>query len=101
MEISLGMSCDINELLRQCGLDSLIGGRTAISSKEVDGGRFVSVMGNGKVMAAYYHPTRAHSATAVGGNLAPTSKSTASAGKWAVAIASRGLGGTKTFYNFV
>ena len=98
MEVSLGLNCDINELLRQIGLDGKID-RTAVCSSDLDGGRFVSAMSNGLVLAAYYHPSRRHSATAIGGVFGPQTKSTVNPGKWAVAFVSKGKFGNKTFYN--
>ena len=100
MEINLNLDCDINELLRAVGdgLDKIFD-RTAITTMDVEGGRFVSAMADGKVLAAFNHPTRRHSATAVGGFGAPQTKSVASPGKWAVAYVNKGLWGCKTFYN--
>ena len=65
------------------------------------GGRFISVQQNGKVVSAYYHPTRAHSATAVTGfNHDRRARSDAPPGKWAVAVIGRDIfGGDQTFYD--
>ena len=52
---------------------------------------------NGKVMSAYYHPNRTHSATTVGKN--GTKKSVENAGQWAVSIQTRAAWGNKAMYN--
>ena len=100
MEIGISITCDLNDLLRAIGhgVDRIFD-RTAITSMDVDGGRFVSVMANGRVLAAYNHPTRRHSATAIGGFGAPRSMAVASPGRWAVALVNKGPWGCRTFYN--
>ena len=69
--------------------------------QEVDGGVFVSDIKGGYVTAAYYHPSKSHSATAVGGvGGGGTVKCTAGAGKWAVACSKAGIGLRRTYYDF-
>ena len=65
-----------------------------------DGGRFISVQKDGQVIAAYFHPTRTHSATAQSGITHKRETASAPAGKWAVATVPCGLPGNDcTFYN--
>ena len=100
--LSLSATVDLNTLVSQIG--NAIGkalSRGNFCSQEVGGGVFVSAVDGGVVVAAYYHPTKFHSATACGGvGGGGTVKSTASAGKWAVATSSAGIGGRKTYYNY-
>ena len=98
-EISLSMNCDLNTLLDQIGraFGATIkrNGITAISPNGND--RFVSVLNGDQVIAAYFHPTKRHYATAEGKT--KPGRSYAAAGKWAVALVMRSLlGGNKTFY---
>ena len=67
----------------------------------VSGGNFVSNIQDGWVCAAFYHPSKSHTATADGGILGGgVIRSTARAGEWATACSKAGpLGGRKTYYN--
>ena len=51
----------------------------------------------GKVISAYYHPTKRHSATTKG--KLGIKRSVARGGQWAVSKQSRGLWGNKAYYN--
>ena len=98
-EISLSMNVDLNTLLDQIGkaFGTVVkrNGITAISPNGND--RFVSVLNGDQVIAAYFHPTKRHYATAEGKT--KPGRSYAAAGKWAVALVMRSLiGGNKTFY---
>ena len=95
--VNLGLKCDINELINQIG-NGL--SRGAFSDRTFqDGSRFISCVDNGKVLAAYNHPDKWHSATADGGIGGSSGKSEKPPGKWAIAIASAGIAGRKTNYN--
>jgi hypothetical protein len=67
------------------------------------GDRFVSTLHDNVYYAAYYHPTKGHSATVEGGNLPwdkTYAKSTADPGKWAVAYGqNRWSGNNRTWYD--
>lgn len=52
---------------------------------------------NGKVLSAYYHPTKKHSATTQG--RLGIKRSVATGGKWAISQQSRALFGNKAYYN--
>ncbi len=54
---------------------------------------------NGKVMSAYYHPTKDHTATTVGKN--GQKRSAAAKGTWAVSIQTRAAFGNKAYYNHI
>ena len=61
-QLGLNANININELLRQCGLS--LDGHLAISEDQnAEGGRFISIMGGGRLVSAYYHPSRVHTAT--------------------------------------
>jgi len=100
-EISLSMNCNINTLLNQIGkaYNTIIkpDGVTSISPHGND--RFVSVMNGNQVVAAYFHPTKKHYATAEGKT--KPGRSYAPAGKWAVAVVMRAIAGNKTYYGTV
>lgn len=93
VNVNLGLNCDVNEILRACGM-----GATTYSDQDVSGGRFVSSMGNGQMMAAFFHKTRRHSATCCHGDEIKA-KSIKDGGKWAIAKAPKALFGNKTYYN--
>ena len=69
----------------------------------VDGGRFISCISGGNIVAGYFHPTRKHSITACPGHNLMTvyysEKSEAPAGTWAVIITKASMYSCKTFYN--
>ena len=60
------------------------------------GGRFVSLLGDGKCISMYFHPTRKHSATTKG---VRQIRSVAEAGLWACAISQRAPHGNRTMWN--
>lgn len=74
-------------------------GRTRGSIHHVDGGLFISMMEDGKMMAAYWHPTRRHSATCVHDWIREVQKAYSDPGYWAVAVTNTPLMGAKTFYD--
>lgn len=60
------------------------------------GGRYVSLLGDGKCISMYFHPTRKHSATTRG---VREVTSVAEAGLWACAISERAPHGNRTFWS--
>ena len=74
-----------------------------LKDEYVDGGRFISCISCGKVVAGYFHPTKKHSVTACPGyNFFCTYSSEtaeAPAGTWAVIITGASMTGRRTFYN--
>jgi hypothetical protein len=101
-EINLSINCDINTLLDQIGKAyNTVVKRSGITSISPNGNdRFVSVLNGDQVIAAYFHPTKRHYATAEGKT--KPGRSYADAGKWAVALVQRSLiGGNKTYYGTV
>ena len=101
VQISLSMNCDINTLLDQIGkaFNTVVkrNGVTSISPNGND--RFVSILNGDQVIAAYFHPTKRHYATAEGKT--KPGRSYAPAGKWAVAVVMRAISGNKTYYGTV
>lgn len=92
--VNFNINVDANEILRACGM-----GSETFSDQDVEGGRFISSMGGGQMMAAFYHPTKRHSATCMHGNNVKA-RSVKDAGKWAIAKSGTSiLGGNKTKYN--
>ena len=64
-----------------------------------DGGLFISCISDGKMMSAYWHPDRKHSATCLHGDKI-VQKAISDAGYWAIAYAKcNWLGGNKCKYN--
>ena len=69
------------------------------SDQDVAGGRFISSMANGQMMAVFFHPTKKHSATCMHDDNIKA-RSVKDAGKWAIAKSGTALfGGNKTKYN--
>ncbi|KAA6363257.1 MAG: hypothetical protein EZS28_041216 [Streblomastix strix] len=102
MSVSAGvdvqLSININQLLDSLGIT----GRSNYNDRQVDGGRFISSMEDKEITAAFYHPSKMHSATVQGGFLGTDGKSIAKGGQWAIARGTRGpKGGSKTFYNII
>ena len=101
LTINLPITCDLNKLIDQIGNaigQAFSGGN--FSRQEVSGGVYISTNSRGFVIAAFNHPKRYHSATADGGVFGGgVAKSTAHAGRWAVAYSKAGLG-AKTSYGF-
>lgn len=52
---------------------------------------------DGRVISAYYHPTKDHTATTAG--KLGTKKSVAKAGEWALSMQTRALFGNKAYYS--
>jgi len=94
VNVNFNINVDANEILRACGM-----GSETFSDQDVEGGRFISSMAGGQMMAAYFHPSRRHSATCMHGDKV-ISRSVKDAGKWAIAKCGKALfGGNKTKYN--
>lgn len=74
-------------------------GRQAGSIQHRDGGLFISAMGNGKMMSAYWHPTQMHSATCIHDGSKVVQRAESEPGYWAVAIAGTPLFGAQCKYN--
>ena len=92
--VNFNINVDANEILRACGM-----GSETFSDQDVEGGRFISSMGNGQMMAAFFHPTKRHSATCMHG-INVKARSVKDAGKWAIAKSGTSIiGGNKTKYN--
>ena len=95
VEFSVVAALDLLFRTYSLGID-----RSNACQQEVGGGLFVSSTSGSEVIAAYYHPTKKHSATANGGLFGGGQvRSIASAGNWAVARSSSGMLGRKTFWN--
>ncbi len=96
--VSLSMNVDLNTLFDQITnlVGTVIKPTGATSSSPNGNDRFVSLLGTDQVVAAYYHPDKYHYSRAQGKT--DTNRSYAPAGKWAVAVAIRGLWGNKTWY---
>ena len=74
-------------------------GRQMGSIQNRDGGLFISVMADGKMMSAYWHPDRTHSATCLHGDKV-VQRAVSDPGYWAIAWAScSSFGGNKCKYN--
>ena len=74
--------------------------RSNACQQEVGGGLFVSSTSGSEVIAAYYHPTKKHSATANGGLFGGgIIKSIAEPGEWAIVGTKAGIKGRKTSWN--
>ena len=94
VNVNFNINIDANEILKACGM-----GSQTFSDQDVAGGRFISSMANGQMMAAFFHPTKRHSATCMHGDNIK-SRSIKNAGKWAIAKSGTSLlGGNKTKYN--
>ena len=92
--VNFNINVDANEILRACGM-----GSETFSDQDVEGGRFISSMGGGQMMAAFFHPTKRHSATCMHGDKVKA-RSVKDAGKWAIAKSGTSIiGGNKTKYN--
>ena len=101
--LKLSGKVDINTLVNQIGsvIKAALNRSNFCNQVQKDGGRFVSAVNGNQVVAAYYHPSKFHSATADGGiGGGGAVRSTANAGEWAVAVSSAGIGGRKTYYGF-
>lgn len=61
---------------------------------ELSGGRYVSLLGDGKCISMYFHPTKKHSATTRG---VREVVAIADPGLWACAISERAPHGNRTF----
>lgn len=96
ISVNFNVNIDANEILKACGM-----GSQTYSDQDVGGGRFISCMANGQMVAAYFHPTKRHSATCMHGDKI-IAKSVKDPGKWAIAKSPTAmLGGNKTKYNIL
>ena len=74
-------------------------GREMGSIQHRDGGLFISCIADGKMVSAYWHPERKHSATCLHGDKI-VQKAISDPGYWAVAYAGCAMfGGNKCMYN--
>lgn len=97
IEVNFDISVDINTLISQIGSGL---SATAFSERKFkDGSRFISCLDGGYVISCYNHPNKYHSATAVGGFLAPTARSEKPPGEWAIAKVSAGVWGRETHFD--
>ena len=74
-------------------------GRNAASIQHRDGGLFISAMGGGKMMSAYWHPSKQHSASCLHDFGKVVQRAESEPGYWAVAIAGTPLFGAKCKYD--
>ena len=74
-------------------------GRTLASIQHREGGLFISCMDNGKMMAAYWHPTKQHSGACIHYKVRVVQRAESEPGYWAIAIAKSPLFGAETKYN--
>ena len=94
VNVNFNINVDANEILKACGM-----GSETYSDQDVGGGRFISSMANGQMMAAFFHPSKRHSSTCMHGDNIK-SQSIKNAGKWAICKAPKSIfGGNKTKYN--
>lgn len=74
-------------------------GKEMGSIQNLDGGLFISVIENGKMMSAYWHPNNKHSATCLHGPKI-IQRAVSDPGYWAIAWAKCSIfGGNKCKYN--
>lgn len=102
LNLNLNIDVDVAELIKT--VSGLIPTRESYSDDQtLDGGnaRWISCQYDGKVISACYHKSKNHSATVQTGLLKRQAKSSAPAGKWAVAMVnSEPFGVDRTFYNY-
>lgn len=98
VNVNFDINVDVNQLIRQV---AGFGPSSYNDRRPPEGGRFISVQERGQVIAAYFHPTRNHSATAVTGfRHDRRARSEAPPGRWAIATIGHDiLGGDQTFYD--
>lgn len=99
--VSLNYNVDIAALIREVRLSCSSEGA---SNRYFDNGhgRFISIMNNGLLVAASFHDSKWHSATArveLFGRDFHNQKSEAPPGKWAVAWCSQAACGKRTYYD--
>ena len=96
--VSLSINVDLTTLINKIG-DAVwqVIKPDGITSTSPNGNdRFVTVMNDKQVVAAYFHPSKRHYAVAEGKT--KSGRSYAPAGQWAYAVVMRALYGNKTFY---
>lgn len=93
--LNFDVHVDVNKLLDQIGITQPKEKSIAISESDVGEGRFISVMGDGKVAAFYYHEKR-HGCTAIGEKKA---HSVVDGGRWAYAVVSQAERGNRTYWD--
>mgnify|MGYP002626723490 CR=1 FL=1 len=74
-------------------------GRSLGSIQHRDGGLFISCVEGGKMMAAYWHPTKQHSATCIHFKIRVVQRAESEPGYWAIATADAPIFGAVTKYN--
>jgi len=77
-------------------IENIKSNKVAVSQPH-EGALWISDLNGDRVLSAFYHPTKLHSATTYG--KLGEKKSIAAAGKWAVSFQTKGLYGNKTNYN--
>ena len=102
--VSINITVNLNELIDQ--IADIFGvvfnnfERSNFCEQSVGGGRFISKIEGGIVVAAYNHPRNRHSATADGGLFGGgIVKSIAEPGEWAIVGTKAGIKGRKTYWN--
>ncbi len=95
VNVNFGINIDVNSILKACGM-----GAQTYEDNDVWGGRFVTSMGNGQMMAAFIHPSRRHTATCYHGDTI-ASQSVKDGGKWAIAMAPKALFGNRMDFNIL
>ena len=96
--VSLNIDVDLTTLINKIGgeVGQIIKPDGITSTSPSGNDRFVSVLNDDQVVAAYFHPTKRHYAVAEGKT--KSGRSYAPAGTWAYAVVMRALWGNKTFY---
>ena len=74
-------------------------GRQMGSFQHREGGLFLTAMGDGKMMSAYRHPTKMHSATCIHYKVRIVQRAESEPGYWAVATCNTPLFGAECKYN--
>jgi hypothetical protein len=96
--VSLSINVDLTTLINKIGdaVGQVIKPDGITSTIPNGNDRFVTVMNDKQVVAAYFHPSKRHYAVAEGKT--KSGRSYAPAGQWAYAVVMRALYGNKTFY---
>ena len=96
--VSLSINVDLTTLINKIGdaVGQVIKPDDITSTSPNGNDRFVTVMNDKQVVAAYFHPSKRHYAVAEGKT--KSGRSYAPAGQWAYAVVMRALYGNKTFY---
>lgn len=93
VSVSYSSTVSASTILKACGMSGV-----SYNDENVQGGRFISAQGNGQIMAAFYHPTKRHTARCYNNGMVKV-KSTKSGGIWAVCYAPKSLLGNGASYS--